>query len=168
MDQLFVYGGVIASIILILVGVASVVVGAVGRSEVQRNLERENIVGTPDSRLAGQKITTGSEAKEFAEVIRKHTLEITGGQTYSEMPRYLDAQGQPTNDQNLAAKDPKTGKVVDNPKRQIWVTATALTTALNTSYFAERVALFSVAVGVALVLTGIGFLILTVRVLRLV
>jgi hypothetical protein len=44
----------------------------------------------------------------------------------------------------------------------MWVTETALTTALNTSFFAERVAYFSIVMGVALLLTGIGFLVLTI------
>ena len=43
----------------------------------------------------------------------------------------------------------------------MWVTETALTTALNTSFFAERVAVFSIVMGAALLLTGIGFFILT-------
>jgi hypothetical protein len=41
------------------------------------------------------------------------------------------------------------------------VTETALTTALNMSFFAERVALFSIAMGAMLLLTGIGFFVLT-------
>ena len=41
------------------------------------------------------------------------------------------------------------------------MTETALTTALNTAFFAERVAVFSIVMGVALLLTGIGFLVLT-------
>ena len=53
-----------------------------------------------------------------------------------------------------------------NAARNIWVTATALTTALNTSYFAETVALFAILMGIALLLTGIGLLVLTVRWLR--
>ena len=36
------------------------------------------------------------------------------------------------------------------------MTETALTTALNTSFFAERVAMFSIVMGVALLLTGSG------------
>jgi hypothetical protein len=43
----------------------------------------------------------------------------------------------------------------------MWVTETALTTALNVSFFAERVAFFSIVMGAALLLTGIGFLVLT-------
>ena len=50
---------------------------------------------------------------------------------------------------------------MENGLRNMWVTETALTTALNTSFFAERVAYFSIVMGVALLLTGIGFLVLT-------
>ena len=48
----------------------------------------------------------------------------------------------------------------------LWVTSTALSTALSTSYFAQQVALFSIVMGIALVLTGIGFLVLTLGVSR--
>jgi hypothetical protein len=40
------------------------------------------------------------------------------------------------------------------------VTETALSTALNQSYMAQQLALFGIVVGVALVLTGVGFLVL--------
>ena len=40
------------------------------------------------------------------------------------------------------------------------MTETALTTALNVSYMADQLALFSVVVGFALLLTGIGFVVL--------
>jgi hypothetical protein len=55
---------------------------------------------------------------------------------------------------------------MENPLRQVWITETAQTTALNTAYFAESVATFAIVMGVALLLTGIGFLVLTLRVLR--
>lgn len=159
--KLFEYGGIAASIILIAFGIGSIGIGIAGVNEVRDNLARENIVGTPDSSIPGQKVDTGSEAKAFAAVMRKHTLEATGGQTYAEMGRFLDAKGNPTSDESKAAKDPKTGKPVENGLRNIWVTETALTTALNVSFFAERVAFFSIAMGIMLLLTGIGFLVLT-------
>ena len=58
------------------------------------------------------------------------------------------------------------GNPVPNTTRDLWVTATSLTTALNTSFLAERIALFSIVMGVALLLTGVGFLVLTIAVLR--
>jgi hypothetical protein len=55
-----------------------------GRDRVHSDLAREQIVGTPDSTIPGQKVDTGKEAEAFAATIRKHTLESTGGPTYSE------------------------------------------------------------------------------------
>jgi hypothetical protein len=165
-SKLFRYGGIAASIVLIAFGIGAVVVGFNGRDQVRSDLAREQIVGTPDSSIPGQKVDTGAEAQAFAKVMRKHTLEATGGQTYSQMGQYLDKAGKPTSDEKLAAVDPKTNKPVSNPARQIWVTETALTTALNTSYFAESVAMFAIVMGFALVLVGVGFLVLTLIALR--
>ena len=159
--KLFQYGGIAASIVLIAFGIGSIAVGAWGINEVRDNLAQENIVGTPDSSIPGQKVDTGSEARAFADVMRTHALEATGGQTYAEMGRFLDANGNPTSDEAAAAKDPETGQPVENRARNLWVTETALTTALNQAYFAERVGVFGIVMGAALLLTGIGFLVLT-------
>lgn len=117
-------------------------------------------LGVPELAVAGKTIDTGEEAKAFAAYMRIHALEATGGQVYAEMGRFLDESGKPTNDEAAAAKDPKTGEPVANGARQL-VTETALATALNTAFFAERVAVFTIAMGGALLLVGIGFLVLT-------
>jgi hypothetical protein len=182
------YGGVIASVVLTVFGIVTIVVALNGRSEVRSDIKREAVVGTPDMTptaikaeaakaglknvslptctVANQAVTTGARAKCFASYMRIHTLEATGGQTYSQMPRYATADGKGTNDQKAALTNPKTSAPVDNPARNLWVTETALTTALNTSFFAESVAMFSLVMGIALLLTGVGFLVLTVRLLR--
>ena len=166
MSKLFRYGGIAASIVLIAFGIGAVVIGVNGRDQVRTDLAREQIVGTPDSTIPGQKVDTGSEAQAFAKVMRKHTLEATGGLTYAQMGQFLDKAGKPTSDEKAAAIDPKTQKPVSNPARQIWVTETALTTALNTAYFAENVALFAIVMGIALMLTGVGFLVFLLIALR--
>jgi hypothetical protein len=166
MSKFFRYGGLLASIVLIAFGAGAVYMGIDGRDRVQSDLAREQIVGTPDSSISGRLVDSGSEAQVFAETIRKHTLAATDGQTYAQMPRFLDESGKGTNDEKAAAVDPKSGEPVANPARNIWVTSTALQTALNTAYFAESVATFAIVMGVALLLSGIGFLILTLRVLR--
>ena len=43
----------------------------------------------------------------------------------------------------------------------MWINATALGTALNVSYMAGQLALFGIVVGIALLLAGIGFVILS-------
>src|SRR3954463_8599643 len=165
MRKLYQYGGIAASIVLIVFGLAAVYMGVDGRNYVRDNLAAEQIVGTPDSTIPGQKVDTGSEAQAFAKVMRKHTLEATGGQTYAQMGRFLDANGKPTNDETAAAIDPKTKQPVENGLRNMWVNETALTTALNTAYFAEQVATFAIVMGVALLLAGIGFAVLTIKLL---
>jgi hypothetical protein len=112
-------------------------------------------VALPTCSVADKPINTGGQAKCFASYVRIHALEATGGRTYSQMGQYLTAAGKETSDKAAAAKDPETGKPVPNAVRNIWVTATALTTALNT-----------ILMGIALLLTGIGLLILTVQWLR--
>ena len=188
MKRLFVGGGIAASIVLVVFGIASIVMGINGRSEIRDNLSQEAIVGSPDMTpkaisaeakqagvtgvalptcsVADQPIDTGPRAKCFASYMRIHALEATGGQTYAEMGQFLDDNGKPTSDEKQAATDPKTGAAVQNPARTIWVTETALSTALNTSYFAERVSEFSIIMGVALLLTGIGMAVLTLGALR--
>jgi uncharacterized iron-regulated membrane protein len=165
MRKLFQYGGIAASIVLIAFGIGSIYMGIDGRDRVRSDLAREQIVGTPDSSIPGQKVGTGSEAQAFAAVIRKHTLEATGGQTYAQMGRFIGTDGKPTSDEKAAAVDPKTGKPVENGLRNMWINATALSTALNTAYFAESVATFAIVMGVALLLAGLGFGVLTFRAL---
>jgi len=165
MKKLFAYGGIAASIVLIAFGAGAIGLGVWGVNEVRDDLPREQIVGGDDEAfqaqgIVGVKIDTGSEAKKFATVMREHTLAATDGLTYAQMGRFLDADGNQTSDEKQAAIGPN-GRPVDNPLRQMWVTETALTTALNTAFFAERVAVFSIVMGSALLLTGIGFLVLT-------
>ena len=165
MRKLFQYGGIAASIVLIAFGIGAIYMGIDGRSMVRSDLAQEQIVGTDDSTIPGQKVDTGSEAQAFAATIRKHTLEATGGQTYSQMGRFLDDNGKATNDENAAAINQETGKPVENGLRNMWINATALSTALNTAYFAEQVATFAIVMGIALLLAGLGFAVLTFRAL---
>ena len=163
-------GGIVAGIVLVAFGVAAIFMGVNGRNEVRDAIAEQNITATPDAATLtdgelqpGQAITTGSEAKAFAFVMEHHALESTEGKRYAEMGRFLTADGKDTSDEALAAKDPKTGRPVENGLRNLWVTETALTTALNTSFFAESVATFTMVVGFALLLAGVGFLVLTLR-----
>ena len=128
-------------------------------------------ITAPTCSVAGKSVDTGSEARCFARYMRIHTFGATSGLTYSQMGRYIAKPGTPiqftdglgaTSDPTKAVTDPKTKQPVANGRRDIWVTYTALTTALNTSYMASQLALFGVVVGVALLLAGIGFGILAI------
>ncbi|HET7556096.1 MAG TPA: hypothetical protein VFJ75_10635 [Gaiellaceae bacterium] len=128
-------------------------------------------ITTPNCSVANQLVDTGSEARCFAKYMRIHTYGATSGLTYSQMGRYVAKPNTPikytdglgaTNDPKYAVTDPKTQQPVNNGRRDIWVTYTALTTALNTSYFATQMALFGVVIGIALLITGLGFEILAI------
>jgi hypothetical protein len=126
-------------------------------------------VSAPSCSVAGDAVDSGSSARCFAQYMRIHALGGSNGLTYSQMGRYLAKSDAPpkftdfnggTNDPNYAQVDPKTNQPVSNGARNTWVTETALTSALNLAYTAEQVSLFGVVVGIALLLSGIGFLIL--------
>jgi hypothetical protein len=184
MRRLFEIGGIVATTVLVVFGVAAIVMGVNGRNTVRDSLKLEQIVGTPDmtkagiaaeakqaglpasiklptADLAGKPINTGQRARDFASYMRIHALEATGGVPYAQLPRYATADGKGTNDPTKAAKGAN-GQPLDNAVRNVWVTETALSTALNASFLAENVALFGIVVGFALLLTGIGFGVLVI------
>jgi hypothetical protein len=126
-------------------------------------------VTLPTKSVAGLSINSGERARTFASYMRIHTLEATGGYTYAQMGRFEAkpdtpkaqlAVGGGTDNPQWAAVDMATKQPVANGARNIWVTETALTTALNTSYMADKLGLFGIVVGVALLLSGIGFIVL--------
>ena len=92
--------------------------------------------------------------------MRVHALEGTGGRTFSQMGRYLDADGQETNDPAEAAKDPKSGQPVTNGARDLWVTQRALATGLELAFVGEQISLFSIATGIVFAIIGIGLLVM--------
>ena len=166
--KLFEYGGWAAGVVLVAFGVVAIVMGVNGRSEVRDALSAQRITATADAAeltggalQPGQAITTGAEARQFATIMEHHALESTSGKRYAEMGRFLTPSGEETNDEAAAAKGPN-DRPVENGLRNLWVTETALATALNMSYMAEQLALFGIVVGIALLLTGVGFLVLAI------
>lgn len=182
------YGGIASGIVLIAFGIGAIGLSINGHRTVVNSLKAEKIgaeatkgmnptqiaedakaAGLPESialptcDVDGQTIDTSSEARCFAEYMRIHALESTGGLTYSELGRYQAKDGSPagTDEFSEAATD-ENGKPIPNGARNTWVTATALTTALNVSFMADNLALFGIVVGIALLLSGIGFVILAV------
>ena len=100
-------GGFIAGAVLIVFGVVAISMGVDGRSTVKDSLAAEQIVGSddmtpalikqgateaglnvsaldiPTKSVAGETINTGSEARAFAQYLRIHALESSGGYTYA-------------------------------------------------------------------------------------
>ncbi len=183
------YGGIASGVILIAFGIGTIGLSINGHRTVTDSLKAEKIgaeatsgmdptaiaadakaAGLPDTiklptcSVNGQTIDTSTEARCFAEYMRIHALESTGGLTYSELGRYAAKDGSPKGTDVVAdaATDSKTGAPIANSARNTWVTATALSTALNVSFMADNLALFGIVVGIALLLSGVGFIILAI------
>jgi hypothetical protein len=164
------------ALILVGFGAASIIKGLDGRSTVRSALGREHVVGLPfmtpkgiaaaarkaglknvalpTCSVAGRPIDDGTSARCFTEYMRIDTLNVTGGRTYAQMRSFVGKDGKLTDDIAKARTFPS-GAPVTNPERAVWVTQTALATALNTSYMAEQVSLFGIGVGAALLLVGL-------------
>jgi hypothetical protein len=182
MNNVLKYGGFISGAVLVLFGVAVIALGFNGRSTVGTELKQEKIVGSddmtpalikeaaskaglegvtfPSCSVAGDAINSGTRARCFAQYMRIHALESSGGLTYAEMGRFATTDGNPAGTSDTTKALMANGQPVSNAARNTWVTETALATALNMSYMAERLAMFSIVIGIALLLTGIGFIIL--------
>ena len=186
MKKVLEIGGFIAGAVLMVFGIAAIVLAVNGNSTVSSSLKQEKITGTPDmtpaaikKEAAGQPWATDPSSRPARSPARPSTAarlrapwRSTCGSTRSkrragsptlQMGRYATAKGSPagTNDTTKAVM--KNGQPVANSARDIWVTETTLTTALNVSYMASQLALFSIVVGVALLLAGIGFIVLDLR-----
>jgi hypothetical protein len=141
------------------------------RAEAQKAGIASAVHEWPTKSVANQKIDTGADARAMSQYMHIHALEASGGYTYAQMGRYQAKPDAPksqltpdgaTNNPQYAVTDPTTKQPVENGARQVWISETALTNALNMSYMASQLALFGVVVGIALLLTGLGLGILAI------
>lgn len=126
-------------------------------------------VEAPSCSVAGQPVDNGSRAACFGNYMRIHALGSSNGLTYAQMGQYAAKPDAPvqftdfnggTSDTKYAQVDPTTGRPVSNGARNVWVSETSLSTALYLALAATGISLFGIVVGIALLLSGIGFLIL--------
>ena len=153
-----------------IVGGADMTPAAI-KAEAQKSGIYSAVKQWPTKSVANQKIDTGAKARAMAQYMHIHALEATHGFTYAQMGIYTAKPGTPkaqlmpgggTDNAQYAAIDPSTKQPVQNGARQVWISETALTDALNMSFMASQLGLFGVVVGIALLLSGIGFAILAV------
>ena len=168
---------------LVIFGIVIIYMDVNGRSTVNDQLSQQKITGTPDMTpqaiaaeakqaglsgvafpacfVANQPIDDGTKAKCFAEYMRIHALEATGGKVCAEMPRYAD-RGRHRHERRQCGAE-----VAQRPTDEITQRGTsgrretALSRALDVGYMAEQLCLFSIVTGVALLLlAGIGSIVL--------
>lgn len=118
----------VSAVFAFIAGLIMVIGGVWGISFTHKNISQEKIVTPKDAEISEAPVRGPMTLKAQADIIREHTLKTTGGKTYAEMPRTIDkvdAAGKVV----LGAD----GKAVQVPNtaRDMWITATTLTTALH-------------------------------------
>lgn len=96
----------ISSVLAIVAGIVLVVGGIWGICFTYKNIAQEKIVTPADASIPEKPVRGPLTLKAQADIIREHVLKMTGGKTYAEMPR-------------------------EDANRNLWITATTLTSALN-------------------------------------
>src|SRR4051812_34611435 len=121
-----------SSLLAIITGIIMIVAGLWAICFTYKNVTQEKIVTPPDASIPNAPVAGPFTLKAQADIIRHHVLGMTAGLTYAEMPRTAE-------------------------NRDLWVTATTLTTALNlgiiTYVFSGLIVLF----GAISIWTGIIF-----------
>ena len=144
----------ISSILAVFAGVALVSGGIWGIYFIYKNVSDEKIVTPDDSAIPERPVRGPFTLKAQADIIREHTLRMTGGKTFAEMPRQitkLDDSGNPVLD---AEGNPV---IVANTARDIWITATTLITALHLGILAYIFSGMILLLGFISIWTGIVF-----------
>ena len=144
----------VSSFLAVIVGLVLVASGVWGIAFTYTNVARENITTPDDASIPGVPVRGPFTLKAQADIIRVHTLRMTEGKTFSEMPRQipkLDEAGKPILDEKGNAV------MTANAARDIWITATTLITALNLGIFAYAFAGLTLLFGLFSIWTGVIF-----------
>lgn len=148
----------IASVLMGLAGVAMLVAGPImitqgfsGQGMIKDELTAQKISFSDDraelpadlQQYAGQQVTTGPQAKAFADLIKTHVKQATGGRTYSEVSAEWIAGGR---------KDAELGQL-----RQTAFMGETLRGSLMSAYQAWQLSWLVIALGALLIGLAVVF-----------
>lgn len=123
----------VIGILSIIAGIVMIIAGGVTWGVVSSQLSAEEITVSDDADfLAGRHVNGPFTAYAQAEVINKHALEMSDGQTYAELPQ-------------------------DDERRAVVMNASFLRASLFTSVVAFGVAALVIGLGILFILIGIAF-----------
>jgi hypothetical protein len=138
-------------------GIYTVTRGFDAKDQVKQELVAQNITTPEDASMPNVKVTDAASAESMARIIDHHARESSGGLTYSEMGRFMAANGDPagTSDAAAALKGAD-GKPVANALRNTAFQASALQTSLWSSVLAFNVADLVIGLGLMILVLGLA------------
>lgn len=128
-------GAVAFGLVLIGSGLYMVRESRIAHNDVRDSLAAERIITAEDAEIPLALVDSPAKAKAQADIIQQHTLAITEGKTYAELER-------------------------NDPRRQTYLQAVTLRTALMESYLAFKVADLVMGVGAIVALLGASHVVL--------
>lgn len=136
-------------------GIILVLGGAWGAWFTATTVARERIVTPADASIPNAPVKGPFTLNAQADIIRTHTLRMTDGKTFAEMPREIPKLDEAGNQVVDEAGRPV---MAPNTARDIWITATTLITALNLGLITYAFSGLIILFGCVSVWTGITFL----------
>ena len=157
MKKAFPIALMVLGFVFVVAGIYTATRGFDAKDQVREELLAQNITTPEDASIPNAKVRNVSTAESMADIIDVHARETTGGLTYSELGRFMAANGDPagTSDETQALIGDD-GKPVANPVRNVAFQAASLRTSLYTSIMAFNVADLVVGLGAMIIVLGLA------------
>lgn len=156
MKKLFPLMLIVLGFVFLGAGAYTVSRGFDAKDQVRDELIAQNITTPDDASIPGVQVNSISTARSMADIIDTHARDAAGGLTYSEMGRFMAANGDPagtsSEDDALLGDD---GKPVPNALRNTAFQASSLRTSMYTSVMAFEIS--NLVVGLGLMIAVLGF-----------
>jgi len=146
-------------VIFVAAGIYTYLEGRDAKNTVHDQIVAEQITTASDSSIPGVLVDDADTAQAQADVIQKHTLTTTGGKTYSQLDRYVAADGKGTTNDAKAALIGSDGNPVANPVRNTVFQGDALRTALNEAVIGFKLSDLVMGIGAFMLVIGGTFIV---------
>ena len=157
MKKAFPIALMILGLVFLVAGTYTTTRGFDAKDQVREELLAQNITTPEDASIPNAKVRDTDTAKSMADIIDVHARESTGDLTYSELGRFMAANGDPagTSNENEALMGDD-GNPVPNAARNTAFQAASLRTSLYTSVMAFNVADLVVGLGAMIIVLGLA------------
>ncbi len=153
------FAPLVLGVIFVAAGVYMYLEGRDAKNTVHDQIVAEQITTASDSSMPGVLVDDADTAQAQADVIQKHTLTTTGGKTYSQLDRYVAADGKATTNDAKAALIGSDGNPVANPVRNTVFQGNALRTALNEAVIGFKLSDLVMGIGAFMLVIGGTFIV---------